>query len=209
MDPKPDRDWVPVLTGHDVGVIICRIIAIWIGFSFIHYALQVFPILLSALQSSDPYLDEGLDVEDWLPVWLGFFLFLLFAFILWWKADAISSRMLGRSDDAEVCMDISAETLLRIAVVFAGIWHAVPHIAGFCINLTYFVTALIASDEESEVAFGAPPLTPGDYFTDMFRSAVYLVVCAFIILGSRRITSWLLAVRDIGLATSRTNDSES
>lgn len=195
------------IDGHDLGVIICKIASIWIFFTFVYFALQVLPLLfgwLGTLFREDLYFSSSPTAvfANSATTLVGFGVYLAASVVLWKRADRISARILGTSCIRTVNLPFSSRTLLRIAMIFIGIWYAIPRLVHFAVTLFQVVWNWFVPPEPPPA--GSFRVEYGDQsfsvdFTALFQSGVYLVICAFLVFGSGTIVSWLHRFKSIGL----------
>lgn len=131
------------MTKRDVGILVCRILAIFSLVQMLHY-------VPSFLALADPFFTSGpwsaADVFMLVTQALPFFLFNMMAVFLWRKAGLISAWMLGHDlydnqfEPETQPMRIRADDLQTVAFSALGLWlliDAIPRAAAYATQIIY------------------------------------------------------------------------
>jgi len=182
------------MTKRELAALACKVLALWILAKGVQDIVYVLMILR----------DMVVDVGDYgiARTLLSIALFslpgvvpIVFAVIVWKKADSLAGRMVEPDEGQPVSYEISGNGLLAIAIVAIGVAllvFAIPDLVGAA--WTWF-----AWSEASPWPRNPAPL---------LRAIAKMIVGLWLIVGTRRIVRVLAKVRTIGLDKGPNGPSE-
>jgi len=190
------------MTKRELASLACKVLAIWILAKGVAHLGNIVAILVGMIEGTIGYGAWGSAgyiagfTLTMVTMLLPGLVTVVFALIVWKKADSLAGRMVGPDDGQPVSYDVSGEGLLTIAIVAIGVAlvvFAIPDIVGAA-------WAWFAWSDASPW-----PRNPGP----LFRASAKLIMGLWLIVGTRRIVRVLAKVRTIGLDKGSAEQSES
>ncbi len=195
------------LTGHDLGVLVCRALAIWVF--VLGYQSISSPLIQNFVWNGISDSARGMSgaamwfVVTLLIIMLYGAVYVATGLVLWRRAGSIADRMLGASYDRVLESGFTVDTALRTVIVGIGLWLGIPALINLVILLIQFFVGMATFDGEG----GIREFLISDNSADggrmllsyMLNPGAYLLGSLICIFRAGSITRFLLRLKSVGL----------